>query len=70
MTTNRAPRYPNVTVQLTGEDGNAFAVLGTVIRALKDADVHVSELDFFREEAASGDYAHLLQTTMAWVEVQ
>ena len=28
-------RYPDVVVQLTGEDGNAFAILGTVRRALR-----------------------------------
>ena len=29
------PRYPAVTVALTGEDGNALAVIGAVARALR-----------------------------------
>lgn len=70
MTTTNEVRYPNVTVQLTGNDGNAYAIIGTVIRGLKEADVSVEERDAFREEATSGDYDHLLQTAMKWVAVQ
>ncbi|MCY4122568.1 MAG: hypothetical protein OXG72_16780 [Acidobacteria bacterium] len=29
------PKHPDVTVQLTGSDGNAFAIIGTVARRLK-----------------------------------
>lgn len=70
MTTTNEVRYPNVTVQLTGNDGNAYAIIGAVIRGLKEADVSVEERDAFREEATSGDYDHLLQTAMKWVAVQ
>jgi hypothetical protein len=31
-------RHPEVTVQLTGTDGNAFSVLGAVKNALADYD--------------------------------
>lgn len=64
------PRYPNVTVQLTGRDGNAFAILGAVDRALRSADVPKDEREAFMDEATAGDYSHLLRTAMAWVVVQ
>ena len=32
-------KYPGIEVQLTDTDGNAFAVMGTVKRALTRADV-------------------------------
>jgi hypothetical protein len=32
-------KHPNITVQLTGTDGNAFAVLGQVNRALRQAGI-------------------------------
>jgi hypothetical protein len=64
------PRYPDVQVQLTGEDGNAFAILGRTAAALRHADVPQEEIDAFFAEATSGDYDHLLQTTMAWVDWQ
>jgi hypothetical protein len=62
------PRHPQVRVQLSGEDGNAFAILGRTAAALRAAGVPSEEIDAFFAEATSGDYDHLLQTTMAWVD--
>jgi hypothetical protein len=64
------PRHPEVQVQLSGEDGNAFAILGRTAAALRRAGVPQEEVDAFFAEATSGDYDHLLQTTMAWVDWQ
>ena len=64
-----APKYPDITVPLTGEDGNAVAILGRVSRALRQAGVSQAERDAFTQEATAGDYDHLLQTIMRWVEV-
>lgn len=61
-------RHPEVEVQLTGQDGNAFAVLGVVRKALVDAG-HQDEVETFFAEATSGDYDHLLYTCMRWVTV-
>lgn len=62
-------KYPNVSVKLTGRDGNAFAILGRVQKALKRAGASKEEVDEFIEEATSGDYDHLLRTCVKWVEV-
>jgi hypothetical protein len=61
-------KFPKVQVRLVGEDGNAFAILGRVSKALKHAGVEKIETDEFMAEAMSGDYDHLLQTVMAWVD--
>lgn len=66
---NTALKYPQVKVKLTGTDGNAFAVLGTVSKALRRAGVADAEVKAFYAEATSGDYDHLLQTAARWVEV-
>lgn len=63
-------RHPEVEVQLTGGDGNAFAVLGAVRSALRQAGVPKAELDEFMAEAMSGDYDHLLTTATRWVSVR
>ena len=60
-------KYPNVTVQLSGEDGNAFFIIARVGEALKRAGILQKEINAFRKEATSGDYDHVLQTCMAWV---
>jgi len=62
-------KYPKIKVRLTDRDGNAFAILGRVMRALEKAGVDKAERDAFMAEATSSDYDHLLQTVMAWVEV-
>jgi hypothetical protein len=62
------PRHPEVQVQLSGQDGNAFAILGRTTAALRAAGVPQEEIDAYFAEATSGDYDHLLQTTMAWVD--
>ena len=54
---------------LVGEDGNAFAILGRVQRALRKGGVEEAEVQSFLREATADDYDHLLQTVMAWVSV-
>jgi len=63
-------KYPDIVVQLTGEDGNAFAILGRVSQALRRGGVPKEERDKFFAEAQSGDYDNLLVTCMRWVNVQ
>ena len=60
-------KYPNVKVQLVGEDGNAFAIMGRVGKALKRAGVPKAEVDAYYAESMGGDYDHLLQTVMKWI---
>jgi hypothetical protein len=62
-------KYPNVKVKLVGEDGNAFFILGTVAKALRDHGVPRGAVLQFQQEACSGDYGHLLQTCVRWVNV-
>lgn len=62
-------KHPEVTVKLIGRDGNAFAILGAVTKALRHAKVPDVEIAEFQSEATSGDYNNLLATCMRWVEV-
>jgi hypothetical protein len=59
-------KYPNVKVKLTGQNGNAFMVLGLVSKALKKAGLPT---DDFMKDAMSGDYDHLLATACDYVVV-
>lgn len=61
------PRYPEVEVPMVGEDGNAFAIIGRVSKALGRAGVPAGEVKEFKEEAMSGDYDALLRTVIRWV---
>lgn len=64
------PLYPEIEVQLTGRDGNAFVILGAVASALKKNKVSKEKIDGFMEEGMSGDYDHLLPTAGKWVTVR
>jgi hypothetical protein len=63
-------KYPDTIVRLVGKNGNAFAILGAVKKALREDGVPQGEIDKFLEEASSGDYDHLLQTCLKWVNVE
>mgnify|MGYP001585154738 CR=1 FL=1 len=64
------PKYPNITVNLSDRDGNAFAILRRVRKAMRRAGISEEEITEFSHEAMSGDYDHLLQTVMRTVETE
>ncbi|QGZ17132.1 hypothetical protein HYQ19_gp033 [Arthrobacter phage DrYang] len=68
MATATAPKFPDVEVQLTGEDGNAFFIVSRVRKALERAG-HREEATQFFDEALKGTYDELLQTCQKWVTV-
>jgi hypothetical protein len=62
-------KYPKVKVKLVGEDGNAFAIMGRVVKALKSAGVSAEEVAQYQQESMSGDYDNLIATACRWVKV-
>lgn len=64
------PKYPEITVTLSDQDGNAALIIARTSKAMRRGGISQDEIKRYREEATSGDYDHLLQTTMAWVNVE
>lgn len=62
--------HPEIVVDLSGRDGNAFVLLAAVRQGLRRGGIPKDEIDQFFTEATSGDYDHLLQTCMKWVTVE
>ncbi len=62
-------KYPEIKVSLVGQDGNAFAIMGEVSKALRKAGVSSDEVKEYTSESMSGDYDNLLRTAMRWVSV-
>lgn len=60
------PKY-DIEVQFTGQDGNAYNLLGLVRRALKDAGATPEEIALFLSEATSGNYDNLIMVCNSWV---
>ena len=63
------PKFPEVKVQLTGEDGNVFAVIGAVSKALRRAGKAQEANDFSKAAMSCGSYDEVLQLCMKTVEV-
>ena len=62
------PRYPDITIPLVGEDGNAMVIISRARQIARRAGVPKEELDEFTNEAMSGDYDNVLQTVMRWFD--
>lgn len=58
------------TLVLSGEDGNAFMILGNAKRVAKKAGWSSEKIDKVFAEATSGDYDNVLQTMMKYFEVE
>ena len=58
------------TVKLTGQNGNAFYVMGVVKNALKQAGADKEYIDKYLKEATSGDYHHLLAVSMEYLNME
>jgi hypothetical protein len=59
--------HKKVTVKLVGEDGNAFSIMGRVSRALKRSGQPEAAAEYLKR-ATEGDYDHLLQVTLEYVD--
>lgn len=64
------PKYPDITVRLVGQNGNAFNILGICLRAMRLAGLSQEEREIFHAEATSSNYDHLLATCLKWFEVE
>jgi hypothetical protein len=62
-------KYPEVVVQLVGEDGNAFAIIGRARKAMRKKNLTSEQISEFVDEATAGDYNHVLATCMKYFTV-
>lgn len=62
------PTHPHVTVQLTGEDGNVFAIIGRVTREMKKHGLREEADAFAREAMSQSSYDDVLALCMDTVD--
>ena len=62
-------KFPQVEVDLSSVDGNAFAIMGTVVRAMRRAKIPEESVQKYLTEAMSLDYNNLLRVTMDTVSI-
>lgn len=62
-------KYPEVSVQLAGENGNVFNLISVCRRAARKAGVERAEIDRFCAEAMAVDsYGDAVRVMMAWFD--
>lgn len=64
-----APKYPNIEVQLTGESDHPISIVMRTKGELRRGHIDENSIAEYQKEALSGDYDHVIQTTMHWVTV-
>jgi len=57
-------------LKLTGEDGNAFFIMGRALGIARRAGWEKEKIDEFKNKVMSGDYDHLLRVCMEYFEVE
>ena len=53
---------------LVGVDGNAFAVIGYVLKAMKECKMSKEEQSDYQTKAMSGDYDNLLVVSVEMID--
>lgn len=62
-------KYPEIEVQLSGEDGNAFAIMGRISQAIRRQVGNSEAEEYVREAQESESYDALLRHAMRTVTV-
>jgi hypothetical protein len=69
--TTTSPKYPDVRVKITGQDGNVFNLIGLCSRAARKAGVPGDEVEAFQAEVMqAGSYNAALRVMAAWFDVR
>lgn len=64
------PKYPEIEVQLSGEDGNAMMIIGRVSGAMRRGGASKDDISAFTDDAMSGDYDNVIRAAMRAVSVR
>ena len=59
-------KFPQVKIRLSGEDGNAFAIMARAKQAARRAGVSSDDIKDYLDKATAGDYNDLIQVTLKW----
>jgi hypothetical protein len=60
---------PKYDVTVVPFDGNAFSIMGAVKTGMQKGGASKDEINAYMKDAMSGDYDHLLQVSLAMVNI-
>lgn len=63
-------KYPEVTVKLSGGEGNALQIINDMRTVLRIAGVEKTKIEECTNQMTSGSYENLLYTASKWVTIK
>lgn len=63
-------KKPKIDSEELAENGNAFAIMSTVAKALREAGADREYINKYHKESMAGDYDNLLRVVMEYVDVK
>ena len=63
-------KHPEITVQLVGQNGNVFNLMGIVANALRKIGFGEEVQEFITDVTSSKSYHEALAVMMRWVDVR
>ena len=61
---------PTISIDLKGPDGNALVIMGAASKALYNNGATKKVINDYKNDAMNGDYAHLLEVTKRYVNLE
>lgn len=63
------PKFPEIQVQLVGNDGNSYSIMARVSSAMRRNGCSEEDVKEYLRDSKSGDRDHLLRVAMETVDV-
>lgn len=64
------PKFPNIEVDFSEQDGNALMIMGAVTKAMRRGGCSDDEINEYRKAAKSGDYDNVIRVTDETVTIR
>lgn len=64
------PLFSNVVIDISGPQGNAYCILGTIYQVLHNAGYSKEEIDKIQKDMTSSNYEHLVDVAAKYITIK
>lgn len=66
----KEPMFPSVAIDVSGPDGNAYAIMGVISHVLRTVGYSKNEIDDVLKDMMSSNYEHLIEVASKYVTIE